>query len=118
MSGCSQARQGLRKFSILRFRRTLSFGLNLLIATGFQLEHVKNRAPVMKRSRRARNCKTPSSWLTFCTCACGNHLAQLVELRPRTQVNNLRYVSALRARLIFRHLIRYGLQRALEYRAV
>src|SRR5712664_833017 len=33
-----QAKQGLRKFKIPRFRRTLSYWLNLLLETGFQLE--------------------------------------------------------------------------------
>ena len=40
-----QARQGLRKFTIPRFRRTLSFWLNLLIETGFHLEHVREPRP-------------------------------------------------------------------------
>jgi ubiquinone/menaquinone biosynthesis C-methylase UbiE len=39
------ARQGLRRFSIPRFRRTLSFWLNLLIETGFHLEHVEEPRP-------------------------------------------------------------------------
>jgi ubiquinone/menaquinone biosynthesis C-methylase UbiE len=41
----AQARQGLRRFSIPRFRRTLSFWLNLLIDTGFRLEHVEEPRP-------------------------------------------------------------------------
>ena len=41
----AHARQGLRKFSIPRFRRTLSFWLNLLIDTGFQPEHVEEPRP-------------------------------------------------------------------------
>jgi ubiquinone/menaquinone biosynthesis C-methylase UbiE len=39
------ARQGLRKFSIPRFRRTLSFWLNHLIEVGFRLEHVEEPRP-------------------------------------------------------------------------
>ena len=39
------ARQGLRKFRIPRFRRTLSFWLNLLIDTGFRLEQVEEPRP-------------------------------------------------------------------------
>ena len=41
----AHARQGLRKFSIPRFRRTLSFWLNVLIETGFHLEHVEEPRP-------------------------------------------------------------------------
>ena len=40
-----EARQGLRKFRIPRFRRTLSFWLNLLIDTGFRLEQVEEPHP-------------------------------------------------------------------------
>ena len=36
---------GLRKFKIPRFRRTVSHWLNLLIATGFQLERVEEPRP-------------------------------------------------------------------------
>ncbi|MDX6500717.1 MAG: hypothetical protein QOG23_3977 [Blastocatellia bacterium] len=40
-----QAKQGLRKFRIPRFRHTLSFWLSLLISTGFQLEQVEEPRP-------------------------------------------------------------------------
>jgi len=60
----------------------------------------------------------PKSRLTFCTSAWGKPLGATYRVANRTQVNNWRYISALRSRLIFRHLIRYGLQRTLEYRAV
>src|SRR5438093_1772246 len=39
------AKQGLRKFRIPRFRRTLSYWLNLLIETGFQLERIEEPRP-------------------------------------------------------------------------
>ena len=38
-------KQGLPKFKTPRFRRTLSQWLNLLIATGFQLEHMEEPRP-------------------------------------------------------------------------
>jgi ubiquinone/menaquinone biosynthesis C-methylase UbiE len=38
-------KRGLRKFKIPRFRRTVSHWLNLLIATGFQLERVEEPRP-------------------------------------------------------------------------
>ena len=38
-------KQGLRKFTIPRFTRTLSHWLNLLIETGFQLERVEEPCP-------------------------------------------------------------------------
>jgi ubiquinone/menaquinone biosynthesis C-methylase UbiE len=41
----AHARQGLRRFIIPRFRRTLSFWLNLLIDTGFRVEHVEEPRP-------------------------------------------------------------------------
>src|SRR5260370_21757143 len=40
-----QAKQGLRKFKIPRFRRTLSYWLNLLLETGFQLERIEEPRP-------------------------------------------------------------------------
>jgi ubiquinone/menaquinone biosynthesis C-methylase UbiE len=40
-----QVKQGLRKFRLPRFRRTLSYWLNLLIRTGFQLEQVEEPRP-------------------------------------------------------------------------
>jgi len=40
-----QAKQGLRKFRLPRFRRTLSYWLNLLIRTGFQLEQIEEPRP-------------------------------------------------------------------------
>jgi ubiquinone/menaquinone biosynthesis C-methylase UbiE len=40
-----EARQGLRKFTIPRFRRTLSYWLNLIVATGFKIEHVEEPRP-------------------------------------------------------------------------
>ena len=40
-----QAKQGLRKFRLPRFHRTLSEWLNLLIATGFLLERVEEPRP-------------------------------------------------------------------------
>ena len=39
------AKQGLRKFKIPRFRRTLSYWLNLLLETGFQLERIEEPRP-------------------------------------------------------------------------
>ena len=39
------AKQGLRKFKIPRFRRTLSYWLNLLFETGFQLERIEEPRP-------------------------------------------------------------------------
>src|SRR5205814_1943037 len=39
------AKQGLRKFKIPRFRRTLSYWLNLLLETGFQLERIEEPHP-------------------------------------------------------------------------
>ncbi len=41
----SDVKQGLRKFRIPRFRRTLSYWLNLLIATGFRLEQTEEPRP-------------------------------------------------------------------------
>jgi ubiquinone/menaquinone biosynthesis C-methylase UbiE len=41
----SHAKQGLRKFKLPRFRRTLSYWLSLLIRTGFQLEQVAEPRP-------------------------------------------------------------------------
>ena len=41
----SKAKQGLRKFRIPRFRRTLSYWLDLLIRTDFQLEQVAEPQP-------------------------------------------------------------------------
>jgi len=41
----AHVKQGLRKFTIPRFTRTLSHWLNLLIETGFQLEHVEEPRP-------------------------------------------------------------------------
>jgi hypothetical protein len=38
-------KQGMRKFTIPRFRRTLSEWLNLLIESGFQLERVAEPTP-------------------------------------------------------------------------
>src|SRR5438552_6730960 len=39
------AKHGLRKFKIPRFRRTLSYWLNLLLETGFQLERIEEPRP-------------------------------------------------------------------------
>src|SRR5207302_10389042 len=39
------AKQGLRRFKIPRFRRTLSYWLNLLFETGFQLERIEEPRP-------------------------------------------------------------------------
>jgi SAM-dependent methyltransferase len=39
------AKEGLRKFRLPRFRRTLSYWLNLLIRTGFQLEQIEEPRP-------------------------------------------------------------------------
>lgn len=41
----AEEKQGLRKFRIPRFRRTLSHWLNLLIETGFRLERVEEPRP-------------------------------------------------------------------------
>ncbi len=41
----SQVKQGMRKFKLPRFRRTLSYWLNLLIRTGFQIELVEEPRP-------------------------------------------------------------------------
>ena len=41
----SHVKQGMRKFRIPRFRHTLSYWLNLLIRTGFQLEQVAEPRP-------------------------------------------------------------------------
>jgi len=41
----SEAKAGLRKFRIPRFRRTLSYWLNLLIESGFQLERIEEPYP-------------------------------------------------------------------------
>jgi hypothetical protein len=40
-----QAKEGLRKFRVPRFRRTLSHWLNLLVDTGFRLERVSEPRP-------------------------------------------------------------------------
>jgi ubiquinone/menaquinone biosynthesis C-methylase UbiE len=41
----SNVKQGMRKFRIPRFRRTLSYWLNLLIETGFRFERVEEPRP-------------------------------------------------------------------------
>jgi ubiquinone/menaquinone biosynthesis C-methylase UbiE len=41
----SHVKQGMQKFRIPRFRRTLSYWLNVLVETGFQLEHVEEPRP-------------------------------------------------------------------------
>lgn len=41
----AEVKQGMRKFTIPRFHRTLSYWLNLLIRTGFQLEQVEEPRP-------------------------------------------------------------------------
>jgi ubiquinone/menaquinone biosynthesis C-methylase UbiE len=41
----AHVKQGMRKFRLPRFRRTLSYWLNLLIKTGFQLERVEEPRP-------------------------------------------------------------------------
>jgi ubiquinone/menaquinone biosynthesis C-methylase UbiE len=41
----SEAKRGLRKFSIPRFTRTLSFWLNQIVKTGFLLEQVEEPRP-------------------------------------------------------------------------
>jgi ubiquinone/menaquinone biosynthesis C-methylase UbiE len=40
-----QVKEGMRKFTLPLFRRTLSYWLNLLIRIGFQLEHVEEPRP-------------------------------------------------------------------------
>jgi ubiquinone/menaquinone biosynthesis C-methylase UbiE len=41
----AEVKQGMRKFRLPLFRHTLSYWLNLLIKTGFQLEHVEEPRP-------------------------------------------------------------------------
>lgn len=41
----AEVKQGMRKFTIPRFHRILSYWLNLIVATGFQLEHVEEPRP-------------------------------------------------------------------------
>jgi ubiquinone/menaquinone biosynthesis C-methylase UbiE len=47
----ARVKQGMRKFRIPRFRRTLSQWLNLLIKSGFKLDHVEEPAPSDKTVR-------------------------------------------------------------------
>jgi len=41
----AHVKEGMRKFRIPLFRRTLSYWLNVLVETGFQLEHVEEPRP-------------------------------------------------------------------------